>query len=324
MLKSLLYLTIGLIVFAAIVQIRAFQREAQFEASNPPEGRFVTVDGVRIHGVVRGTGPHLVVIHGASGNTRDITFDLVERLTTNYTVIVLDRPGLGHSDLGAPDHGRTWSGNYATLSQQADLLNKAAQAFGAQRPILLGHSYGGAVSLAWALDHPNDLSGLVLLGSVSNPWPTKLGWYYQVNGSTLGGALLPPLLTAFVPRQMITDTIEEIFAPQDAPENYATYVGPELVLRRESLRENVRQVNNLLSEIKVMVPRYGEIEVPTAIVHGLEDTIVPFTVHSEKLINQIPNASLTPLPDIGHMPHHADPQSTIAAINDVATRAGLR
>ena len=63
----------------------------------PPEGQILDVGGVPVHAVVRGTGPDVVLIHGASGNTRDFTFDLVDRLADTYRVIVMDRPGLGYT-----------------------------------------------------------------------------------------------------------------------------------------------------------------------------------------------------------------------------------
>ncbi|OYW51676.1 MAG: hypothetical protein B7Z31_13665, partial [Rhodobacterales bacterium 12-65-15] len=77
-------------------------REAAVEAAFPPTGQFVTVDGLRLHYEMSGTGPDLVLIHGASGNLRDFTFALRDRLTDRYRVTVIDRPGLGYSD-PAPD-----------------------------------------------------------------------------------------------------------------------------------------------------------------------------------------------------------------------------
>jgi hypothetical protein len=83
---------------AAAVDRRAAAREAAAEARYPPTGQLLTVGGRTVHAQVSGQGPDLVLIHGASGNIRDFTFDLVARLDDRYRVIAFDRPGLGWSD----------------------------------------------------------------------------------------------------------------------------------------------------------------------------------------------------------------------------------
>ena len=108
--------------------------------------RCIEVGKARVHAHVAGTGPDLVLIHGASGNVRDFTFALVGLLTARYRVIAFDRPGLGWSD----DLGR----DGLSPLVQADLLRAAAAQLGVRRPIVLGHSYGGAVAMAWALRDP--------------------------------------------------------------------------------------------------------------------------------------------------------------------------
>jgi pimeloyl-ACP methyl ester carboxylesterase len=45
----------------------------------------------------------------------------------------------------------------------------------------VGHSYGGAVALAWAVHHPMRLSALVPLAAPSHPWDTGLDPYYRVS-----------------------------------------------------------------------------------------------------------------------------------------------
>ncbi len=84
----------------------------------------------------------MILIHGASGNTRDFTFDLAKRLDDRYRVIAFDRPGLGWSD-SAGDAG-------VSPLVQADILRAAADQLGVRNPIVVGHSYGGAVAMAWA------------------------------------------------------------------------------------------------------------------------------------------------------------------------------
>lgn len=327
--NKLAYNLIPLAIAAAVlsgcayVDKRATTRESAAERAFPPDGRIVTVNGTKVHAIVTGSGPDLVLIHGASGNTRDFTFDFVDRVKKDYRVIVFDRPGLGWTDR-LPGAEGPFNTAFETPYAQADLLQSAARQLGVKKPIVLGHSFGGAVALAWALNHPDDTAALVLVSAVSNPWPGDLGALYTINASALGGAMIVPLITAFAPETMIESTIASIFAPQLAPEGYAQSVGVGLTVRRESLRANARQVNNLRPQIVEMSRSYADITMPTEILHGTSDTIVPMDIHSEPLSRQISGARLTRLDGIGHMPHHSTPQAVTDAIDRAAHRAGLR
>ncbi len=290
--------------------------ETLAETSYPPEGQLLDVDGVQVHAVVMGEGPDIVLIHGTSSNTRDMTFSLAPRLAENYRVIVFDRPGLGYTD--------PISETGATLVQQAELLEKAAVQLGADKPIVAGHSYGGSVALAWAVYHPDNISALVLIAAASNPWTTPLDTYYKITSSAVGSALVVPLITAFATNSHIDDAMADIFAPQPTTDGYAKNVGAALTLRRESMRANALQRANLLDEIIALEPRYGEISVPTEIVHGTDDGTVNFDTNAVQVSRQIDGAVLTRLEGVGHMPHHVAQDEVVAAIDRAATRAGLR
>jgi pimeloyl-ACP methyl ester carboxylesterase len=203
-------------------------------------------------------------------------------------------------------------------------LQEAAAQLGADRPIVLGHSYGGAVALAWAVTRPDHIAALVDVAGAAKPWDTGLSTYYRVFSHPVLGPLVIPLLTAFVPDSRVEEAVQEIFMPQEPPAGYMDHIGAGLTLRRHSLRANALQRANLLSEIEALHPRYAEITVPVEIVHGTADTTVGVSIHSEPLAAQIKDAHLTVLDGIGHMPHHSAPEAVIAAIHRAATRAGLR
>lgn len=318
--KLTLILIVAIASLTSLTLWKARAHETRAEATWPPRGQFVTVDGTRVHAVVMGPeageAPDLVLIHGASGNTRDLTFDLAPTLAGAYRVIVLDRPGLGHSD-------RIGRGG-ATITEQAALLQSAAAALGAERPIVLGHSYGGAVALAWAVTRPDALSALVSVAGAAKPWESALPFLYQILSNPVLGPLAAPVLTAYVPDSYVKNAVAEIFAPQQPPDGYLFHVGPGLTLRRETLRENALQRAGLLSEIEALHTRYDEIGVPVEIVHGTADTTVGLSIHARPLANQVSGAELTVLEGIGHMPHHAAHPEVIAAIDRAAMRAGLR
>jgi pimeloyl-ACP methyl ester carboxylesterase len=321
--KTLLLFLVGVVVVAVIVQVYALKRDREAQQNYPPPGQFIDVGGVRVHAIQVGQGPDLVLLHGASGSTRDFTFAFADLLKDRYRVTMLDRPGLGWTEQLEPAHKRAWTTAHADPRAQARLLKGATDQLGLTRPIVLGHSFGGIVGYAWALEF-DDLAGLVSVAGVANPWPGDLGWTYRVNGAAWGGALVVPVLSAFVPRTYVEATLASIFEPQAPPDGYLEHVGAALSLRKHSLRANARQVNWLRPYVVKMSAQYGEITVPVEIVHGDADTIVPLTVHSAKIPGQITGANVTVLPGVGHMPQHTNPDDVIAAIDRVAARAGLR
>lgn len=322
MAKRLLFITLISLILVAFVQLPAGFREERAGSEYPPDGDLLEVDGVKIHAQVFGEGPDLVLIHGASGNTRDFTFDLVARLQDRYRVIVMDRPGLGWSR--QPEgYGGIWSSAGESPRLQARLLRQAADQLNVSNPLIVGHSFGGAVAMAWALDNP-DTAGVVMLAGVSHPWPGDIDLLYRVNSNPVGGALLVPLITAFVPHGYINTVVASIFAPQDAPEGYLDHVGTNLTLRRSALRANARQINGLRPHVVEMHEGYPNLTMPIEVVHGDADTIVPLSVHSEPLSERVDSATLTVLEGAGHMPHHTHPDEVVAAIERAATRAGLR
>lgn len=320
--------TLGLVSFvvlsgcAVYVDHRADRREAAALAQWPPLGQVLEVEGRQVHAFVTGSGPDLVLIHGASGNLRDFTFDFVDRVKDRYRVIVFDRPGLGYTDRTDPVYNKAFSSRAESPQEQAGLLAAAARQLGADRPIVLGHSYGGSVAMAWAVEQ--QAAGLISLAGAVMPWPGELGRQYQVLGSGFGGAVVPPFITAFASDEQVEATVDSIFAPQQAPDGYADYVGPGLTLRRDSLRANARQVNGLRPHLVTLSARYSDLRLPVEFVHGRLDDTVPLQVHSGPASGMIDGARLTVLEGIGHMPQHADPGAVVAAIDRVAARAGLR
>lgn len=289
-------------------------RAARALRDHPPEGQFVTVGNARVHVLVKGAGPDLVLIHGASGSLRDFSFDLIDRLAPRYRVIAMDRPGLGYSD-PLPE-------GEASLAAQVGVLKAAADQLGARRPLLVGQSFGGTVALAWALDHP--AAALVTIGSPSLPWPGTLDIWYRMNENPVLRRVLIPLAAAWVPQAYVDRAVAGVFAPQPVPEGYLAHLGTDLTLRRAALDANVQQINTLRPQIVAMEPRLPSLTLPFEMVHGSADTIVPLHIHSAPLAERLPDARLTVLDGVGHMPHHSHPEAVVAAIDRAAARAGLR
>jgi pimeloyl-ACP methyl ester carboxylesterase len=304
------------LVPAGVTLWRAGARETAALAANPPTGGFVFVAGKRLHYEVKGEGPDLVMIHGASGSLRDLTFSLRDRLTDRFRVTVVDRPGLGHSD---PLEDQS-------LRAQARHIAAGLAALGVSDPVVLGQSYGGAVALAWALDGGPDgrLNGgpraLVLVGSPSLPWPGQLDPWYRLTSTAAGRTVAIPLASAFVPDGYVRSAIDAVFAPDPVPPGYDNWLGTALTLRRSALWANTAQINALRAELVMMEPRYSSLALPVELIHGSADTIVPLAIHSQPLSQLLPNTTLTVIDGAGHMPHHTHADTVIAAIDRAALR----
>lgn len=305
-------LVLALVTFAALTLWRAAVAERATEATYPPEGQFVTVEGVRLHAIVSGSGPDLVLIHGSMASVRDFSFALIPALAGRYRIFAIDRPGNGWSD-SAPGG--------ESIHVQARLIRKAAAALGADRPLVMGHSYGGAVALAWAVDAPQTLAGLITVSAPSHPWMTGLPLFYRLTAHPLTRWFAIPLITAWTPDSVIETGISGVFAPQTMPDGYLVHFGPRMSLRAAPLAQNARQRARLLDEISALVPAYPHLALPLEQVHGTADTTVSSQIHARQLVADVPGAHLAELPGIGHAPHQTEMAAVIAAIDRAAARA---
>ena len=320
-LTGLLIGSATLIALAFFTDRRADLREAEIEARYPPTGQMVNVDGRDVHVIVRGSGPDLVLIHGAGSNARDIELALAERLEDRYRLFIPDRPGHGWTDREPALKG-AFNTTAESPADQAALLAAAVARLGATNPIVAGHSFGGAVAMAWALDHPH--AATVIISGVTLPWPGEVNVTYRLLGSPIGSAVIAPLATAFITQNYVQSAANGTFTPQQAPDKYYETAGIPLAVRTTSLRANNQQVNTLRPFIVQQSKRYDEITTPIEIVHGTADVTVFASIHAEPLAERMDNVLFTPLPGLGHMPHYVVPEDVTAALDRAAIRAGLR
>ncbi len=284
------------------------------EAEWPPLGGFLSVEGVRLHYVEEGSGPPLVLIHGANGNLRDFTFSLTGKLKDRFRVIAVDRPGHGYSE-------RPVSGG-SDPAVQARLIAAAATQLGAERALIAGHSWGGAVAAAWALDRPDQVAGAAILAGATYPWDGDGGLLYSLGSGPLG-PLVGAAARLYVRGDRAKGFVEDVFAPNPMPEGYADYIGVELALRPDTFRWNAEDIDRLNRHLAGMAPRYGELAMPVELLHGDADETVGLTIHSVPFAEAARNANLTVLPGVGHMPHHAREAVVIDALDRLAASSGL-
>jgi pimeloyl-ACP methyl ester carboxylesterase len=280
-----------------------------------PRGRFIDVGGFPQHVIEMGASaaapgaPPIVVLHGAGSNLEDMHLALGEPLAARHRVIFVDRPGLGFSARKA--------GEGSSPSDQAVVLRDVLDALGVNRAIVVGHSWGGTLALAFALDFPQRVAGLVLVAPATHPglWPMKrlnallagpVGWFFARTVALPFGVVLiwPGSRTAFL--------------PQTIPDGYVSRSAAMLVLRPPTLTANWADVGCLEAFLERQVQRYGTLAAPTIVLTGDRDPLVPPSRHCEKLAAAAPHVKLLVLPGFGHMLHHAAADRVVAAVEEVA------
>lgn len=306
MLPALAATAAGLVLAALVNAARA--RAA--EAANPPAGRFVEVDGIRVHyldhGPVAAATRPIVLIHGNGSLTDDFVISgVVDRLAAHHRVIVFDRPGSGYSER---PQGRKWG-----PVEQAAVLVAAAAAIGIERPVVVGHSWGTLPAIVWALDHPEAIAALVLASGYYFPTP-RLDVVTVLPAVVPGiGDVMRHTLSPIFGRAMIPLGNRMIFSPAPTPERWSAEFPFELALRPSQLRATLADTAQMVPSAALLEPRYAELRLPLVLLAGDGDKLVGTQAQTKRLAGLLPHARLTIVPDVGHMVQHSAPDAFVAA-----------
>lgn len=285
-------------IFLAVAALLAFWSlyvSRKIDAALPAQGQWVEVWGGRIHYLAIGPedakGPTVVMIHGILGQLRHFSYALAERIATDTRVILIDRPGWGHS---------TIKGRRPGIATQADMIAEAIRKLGIEKPLVVGHSMGGAVSLALALRHPELPRGLALIAPYTQPVDDVIDTFR----SLIVPARLRPIIawTLSIPIGVRTGPKKavQVFSPDPVPTDFGLRGGGMLALKPASFQSGAFEISVANTEMQVQAPRYGEIRMPVAILYGRGDYLLEPALHGEKTAAAIPGAKLT-LIDGGHM-----------------------
>jgi pimeloyl-ACP methyl ester carboxylesterase len=286
LLSLLLAIAAGLLLFTIHI-VR------QVEAALPPAGRFVEVPGARLHVVERGQGPAVLMVHGLAGQLCHFTYAIADQLASHYRVVAVDRPGSGYS-VRAPRAS-------AALGAQADVLAALIDELGLGRPLVVGHSLGGAVALALAQRHPERVAGLLLLAPLTHP-------VREISPVFRGLQISKPWLrtlvawTLAVPLGMAKrdEVLQLIFGPDSVPGDFATRGGGLLAMRPSHFVAACTDLAAIPEDLEGMTQRYATMQLPVRIVYGRDDRILDPREQGEALAAKLPGARLT-LIDGGHM-----------------------
>lgn len=297
---------------AAALALFTLRTVRRVEAALPPAGRFVDVPGARLHVVERGHGRAVLLVHGLTGQLGHFTYSIVDKLAADFHVVAVDRPGSGYS-VRAP-------GSSASLSAQAEVLAALIDTLALGRPIVVGHSLGGAIALALAQRHPSRVAALALVAPLTHPANLPAAFRgLEINSPWLR-ALLAWTLATPIGLAKRDELLAMVFDPEAVPPDYATQGGGLLALRPSHFIAACADLAAIPKSLPGIVKGYSAMQLPVSILYGRDDRILSPREQGETLAAELPGAKLTVI-EGGHMLPVTAPDRTAQFIRDAAARA---
>jgi pimeloyl-ACP methyl ester carboxylesterase len=295
----------------AVIVVALNWTYGRLPAEPRPAGSFARVGKLRIHYIERpGAGTPVVLIHGLPGTADD--WEDVTPLLAGHRTIAIDRPGFGYS-----------TGGYVPFDRQLEAIDALLHKLHVVRPILVGHSYGGTISLGFAERYPHEVSGLVLVDAAAAG--QKLGAFAQAQ------AHLVKLLQLPVIRQVANATFGQLLITTSVNQAESEAFDPlpvvaahhERVLEINMTRGNLEAwagemlaANGVITQIDKGL---GEIKAPTVVIQGEGDELVK-PAHGRELAAALPGSRLVMVHG-GHMQPYDHPAAIAAAVEGLAGKA---
>ena len=304
--KAALFLA-GVIVVALVAGYLALLRpdipygalEAKYAEA---QSRYMDLPGgLHVHYRDQGNpaGPPVVMAHGFSASLQAWE-PWVARLGRDYRIVTLDLPGHGLT--------RAPAGYRASIDGYADLVDEVAGRLKLGPYVVVGNSMGGGVAWDDVLRHGADVRGLVLVDAAGWPSDTrndKAPLIFKLMRNPLARALLRDLDN----RPLAKSALEAAYLD-------TALVTPALVDRYVEMARAPGHRDILLSiqenpRAPVRAATFKAIHVPTLVMHGEKDTLVP-VADGRAFAAAIPGAKLVIYPGVGHLPMEQIPDRSAA------------
>ena len=277
-------------------------REVVFHSEH---SRFVDVDGIRVHYQEAGdpNAPALVLIHGFASSTLVWSKVFLHLARSCYRLIAVDLLGYGYS-------AKPRNGEY-TISGQAKLLVRLLDHLKIPKAIFIGSSYGGAVAATCALDYPDRVEKLILVGTVNNNRPLRYT-LMRVFGSPVFGDVVSPLLIGS--RRLLRRRMKRVYDRHAWVLDERRVDARHLPLRASGTqRAIIRTVRGWDAE---RISRDAHLIIqPTLLLWGENDLEIP-VADGERLHAEIPGSRLIVFLHCGHLPHEEYPEAFTNVVID--------
>ena len=299
------YLLLLVLLIVAGLMVFSFLTARRIELGLPPEGRFITIMGNRIHYVEQGTGPRTVLlVHGLTGVLQNFTYAMLGELARDCRVIAIDRPGSGYSKRPLRSS--------ASLAVQADVIAGLIDALQLDRPVVVGHSLGGAVALATALRHPDKISALALIAPLSRMpagGPPGIFASLAIRWHWLRWLFAWTLMLPLAARQR-ERIMQTAFGPEAVPAHFALRGGGAQAMRPSNYIAASRDLVALEPVLPRLQEGYEDLQLPVHILYGWGDRILDPQEQGRVLADQLPKGELE-LVEGGHMLPLTQPQRCV-------------
>jgi pimeloyl-ACP methyl ester carboxylesterase len=300
---------VGVVAALAASAIVNYILAKRAERRNPPTGRFITVEGVRLHYVERGSGPPLVLLHGNGSMIQDFqSSGLIDLAARKYRVIAFDRPGFGHSER---PRNTVW-----TPEAQAGLIAAALVRIGASEAMVFGHSWGTLVAVALALQYPRNVKALILASGYYYPTARVDVLLLSAPAVPLIGDILSHTVSPILSRLMWPFLLRKIFGPRPVPKKFKGFP-EEMAVRPSQIRAGAAESALMIPSASALRKAYRKLEMPVVIVAGAQDRFIE-SEQSTRLHRDISHSLLRCVPANGHMVHQTATAEIMSAIDMVA------
>jgi pimeloyl-ACP methyl ester carboxylesterase len=297
-----------LVATLALVVVVLNWTYGRLPAEPKPTGSFAQVGTLRIHYIERpGTGTPVVLIHGLPGTADD--WEDVTPLLAGHRTIAIDRPGFGYS-----------TGGYVPFNRQLEVIHELLAKLGVTRPVLVGHSYGGTISLGYAERYPSDVRGLVLVDAAAAG--THPGAFEKLQAHAIKFLQLPVI------KQIADVTFSQLLRKVSAEMGDSAAFHPQPVIAAHERR--ILAINMTSGNLKALAGEYlaaggvveaidrslKAIEMPAVVIQGDADQLVK-PIYGRRLAAALPRARLEMLYG-GHMQPYDHPAAIAAAVRSVS------
>ncbi len=270
----------------------------------------ININNVNIAYREEGRGRPVILVHGFASSSYT-WLSLVRSLPSGFRYIALDLKGFGRSD-------KPRDKNYSAYDQ-ARILTEFINKLDLNNVVIIGHSFGGVVSLVSLISNniKNRVSGLVLIDSVA--YFTHIPDFITKLNIPVTNILW---LKLFPPRELVLQTLEEVFYDRSKITEEMISAYAENLSSPEARRSLIRSASQFVSkDMKHIHEKFNQIRIPALIISGGADRLIPIE-ESYALKNDLPHVELRVIPKCGHSPQEECPQETAEIVSEFLAKIG--
>lgn len=310
--KGLTAAAVGVgVLGAAAIAVHLMARRA--EARARPAGRFVSAGGRKIHYMERGQGRPVLLLHGNGAMMEELQASgLLDGLSKKHRVLIPDRPGFGWS----ARNDRGW-----TAEKEAAVILAFIRELKLDHPVIVAHSWSTLVALAVALENPDAISGLVLMGGYYYPTIRGDALVQSVVASPIIGDILRHTVWPLIARASAPLALKRVFSPKAPSKRFLAEYPLDLAMRPSQLTAVADDTVELPRSAARLSNHYRELLLPIDLIAGSGDKIVSTANQSRRLHLALHNSFFDEVPGAGHMVHHAHPDLVAQRVDHVFDKA---